>query len=391
MTAGGHIGRLAISGAIGLMVSAAVGVHALSALSTKSAPETATALFPLNGEAYEVAAFKAFTDAASRGQSLKQAAQGARELSLSALKRDPASVKSHALLALADGDAGPQEDVLTLASRLNRRDLTLQGLVLESHLAANEVDRSISSLDEILRVHPTYHSEFFPILGEALLDDRTVPTFSALLDGTSPWHEFFFTAYAVKQQPLLPNLAQLRLRRDLVDAEFDRTLIAGLIKIGEVETAAEVFAVVGGSNGTGPVTGALSWSAEFPPFDWQFTNESDFRAQESRDGARLELFARPGQGGIIAQRILPVPAAPFAIELTQTAETASRADAVRIELRCPGDSEPFFVQALGDGANTLSFESAPACEQMLLGIYARAFTGQQTLRTELGQITITGS
>lgn len=384
--------RLAISAAIGIAVSALTGLHAISAMATSTAPETAIALWPANGEAYEKLAFARFVEQAGDPANLQPAAQEVTDLALEALRRDPASAKSHALLALSNEDSERRNVIALAASQINRRDLTLQGLALEARLADGSYEPVLETLDQILRVHPPFRGEFYPLLGEALLDERTTPLFAELLDGTSLWHEGFIGTYALRRPPLLPALARLRLQRELLDDRFDRQLIAELVKAGEVESAAQVYALLNADQPTDlSGSGRLAWKADFPPFDWQFTDDGDFRAQESRDGAHLEVFARPGQGGIIAERILPVPAAPFTIRLTQKPETAARADAVRIELRCPGESAPFFAQDLGSGANTLSIENPPVCEQMQLGINARAFTGQQTLRTELGQITLAGS
>ena len=380
--------RLALSIAIGLAVSVLAGLQAVSMLATRSAPEAAIALFPANGEAYEWAAFNAFTEAASDAEQLQPAAASVRSAALETLRRAPTSAKAHALLALAEEDVSARHEDALAASRINRRDLTLQGLVLEARLANGAYGPVVETLDQILRVHPTYRREFYPALGEALRDDRTIPVFKRLLDGSSQWHEFFFRNYAIGQPDLLVNLAKLRAERDLVDRDFDRRLIAGLVKAGELDAAGELFVALAGEDRAQDLAGQLEWRADFPPFDWQFTDESDFRAQASRDGEMLELYARPGQGGVIAQRILPVPPAPFALQLTQAAENASQADAVRIELLCPGQQQPFFTQELVAGANSLTVENAPDCEQMQLAINARAYSGQPTLRSELGRIEI---
>jgi len=91
---------------------------------------------------------------------------------------------------------------------------------------------------------------------------------------------------------------------------------------------------------------------------------------------------------VIAERSLAKPEAPFSISLSQQAGRGAQAENVRIELRCADRREPFFSQSLQNGANTLRVSDTPECDQMMLGINARAFRGEPTLSGELGQITI---
>lgn len=381
-----NIPRLVVASAAALLVGGAATAQMVSELATRTAPQVAAETFPANGAAYEVAAGNGFAKSVGETRQVQPAAAQVRSLALEAYRRDPGSARALALLALAESDNARRNALALAASRTNRRDLTLQGAVLEAHIATGDFDEVVETLDQILRVHPTYRTEFFPILGEALRDESAVPVFARLLDGSSPWHVYFFTNYVLGQPELLANVALLREGRDLAGPEFDRQLVDRLVQAGEGEAAARLYLQLSG--GKRSAGNGLGWAAEFPPFDWQFTDESDFRAQVSRDGARLELFARPGKGGDIAQRVLPLPSAPFTLKLAQFAENADQAENVRVELRCPGEQQPFFVKQLANGENTLSVASAPACQQMLLVINARAFTGRPTLRTELSAITI---
>lgn len=382
--------RLALAVIIGLIVAIGAGLNTTSMIATKTAPELAVQLFPANGEAYDNLAFDRFSEAAAEDPTdLLTPAAAAREDALSALRRDPISPKALTLLSLAMDDEPSRSEAALAAGRLNRRDLALQGLVLETYLESGNYDRSIETLDAILRVHPTYDNRFFPVLGQALADQRTIPVFERILDGSSPWHERFIGNYSIRQDDLLTNLAQLRVRKPLAGREFDQSLVRKLAARGDIEAALAVFrAVEGNERNEDLSSGLLGWSGEFPPFDWRFVDEGDFRAQPSRDGERLELFARPGKGGVIAERIIPIPEAPFTVRLTQESENARQAEDVRIEMTCPGAAEPFLVAPLAQGANAIAVEASPGCPQARLAINARAFTGRATLRTELGTIEL---
>ncbi|MCK0129817.1 hypothetical protein [Erythrobacter sp. F6033] len=358
-------------------------------LATKSSPDVAFQLFSANAAAYENAAFASFSEqAALNPNDLSGAARSARSLAVEALRRDPTSAKALALLALSEPETERHKAAIA-ASQLNRRDLTLQGLTLEARLANEETSQVIETLDQILRVHPEYSREFFPVLGQALENPAAIPAFVRYLDGSSPWHEYFFTNYAVGQASLRPNLATIRLEQPIGDANFDRRLVSQLAKDGEFATAQALFDHLNSAKGDEKSgTGQVGWSSDFPPFDWNFTDESGFRAQASLDGELLEIFARPGNGGAIAERIFAMPQTPFELRLEQNETNANQAENVRIELSCPGQSEPFLTERLALGRNQIAVAEAPGCDQMRLVINARAFSGEATLRARLSQIAI---
>ena len=360
---------------------------------TRSAPETAAALFPANGDAVERQAFARFSASVGTAEGevpdLRAAALAAEPLAQEALRRDPTSAQALAILALTQQQSSDVHARALAAARINRRDLSLLGLVLEAHLAQDDFAQTIQTLDTMLRVHPTYENRFYPVLGDALADPRTLPVFARILDGSSRWHTNFYARYALGLEDLRPQLAILRLERPLADREFDRELVRRLALDGRIEEAARLVQAVGGASRQSDASGALGWAAEFPPFDWRFSDESDFRAQASRDGRKLELFARPGRGGVIADRILITPQLPFTIALAVEDLPRGERESLRLELTCPGSTEPFLAQALGQGANRIEVRGAPAgCAQFQLAINARAWSGGTTLRSRLSQITL---
>lgn len=384
------VGRLLVSVAVGLALAVVAALHALSMVATKGDPDAALKLFPLNGEARELVAFNRFTELASEPEELQSAAEAVREPALAAFRHDPSSAKALALLTLTLPAGDDRNDAALAATAVNRRDLSLQGLVLQAHLANQDYPRVVETLDQILRVHITRAREFFPLLGEALRDERTIPSFVELLDGSSPWHARFFTNYALTQDDLLRNLALMREQRELVDEEFDARLINRLARAGDMEMADRLYeTLTDGQAGPTASDQALLWTSQYPPYDWRLADARDRRAQLGTDGQTLDLFVRSGRGGVMAERLIETPAGPFAIEVEQRAGEARQSERVRIELSCLMEAEPFFSQPLADGQNTLQVTVLPACERMMIAVHARAFSGGSNLRNELGPISIT--
>ncbi|QFT76301.1 hypothetical protein [Erythrobacter sp. THAF29] len=385
--------RLGVAVLIGLALAVATALHTLSMLAQRNSPEQAVALFPANGAARELAAFREFSENVADPAQIQLAAAAVRDDALAAWRSDPTSAKALVLLSLAMTEPSARQDAALSASRINRRDLALQGAVLEAHIERDDFENVVETLDQILRVHTSRASEFFPLLGEALRDERTTPVFARLLDGSSPWHESFLSTYALGQDDLLPQLAQLRAQRDLGDEAYDRRLVDRLARTGRFAEASALYSLLRSDAGRAlpaAASGAqvIDWAADYPPFEWRFVDQPDFRAQESRDGERLELFARPGKGGIMARRIVAVPTSAFAIKVDFTAESPSDGQAVRLELSCPELEKVLLAQALEEGANTIEVRNAPGCDTVQIAIIARAFSGQPTLRSELSRISI---
>ncbi len=385
--------RLGLSLIAGLVLAAASGLHVSSAIATRTAPELAADLFFANAEARELLAFEGFTRNVSDPTSLREAAASVRELASEALRIDPTSAKALALLALAQEDTATRHSAAIAASRINRRDLTLQGLVLEAHLAANDYNASVETLDQILRVHQSYLDEFAPVLVEALREDETVPVFARLLDGSSPWHEYFYRHYALADTSLLPNLARLRARRPLADEDFDRALIRQLAQEGHGAEARALFnELTGGRETVSASKGAqgrvLGWDSRFPPFDWQFVDTGDMRGQASLEGGELEIFVRPGRGGSVAERVLEMPGEPFVLETRVAIEGMHRSEAIRAELSCERGGTAFASKDLTSGENSIRVENPPQCDQLAIAIHARAFSGGTALRARIEEIAI---
>ena len=380
--------RLIAVSAVSLVLATALAAQAVSSVSTRKAPSIAVATFPANGLAREALAFQNFTLAVAEETEPAVAASQAVDQALLAVKSDPLAPKAYALIALAQGEEGAGNDLLEAASQLNRRDLNLQSQLLQKHLAAEDYEKSINTLDQILRVHPEYGAEFFPVLTSALNEPGTVPLFAEILDGSSLWHRRFLN-FAVRRGGSLINLAALRPQISSADDLFDKQLIASLAAQGDAETAASIYQLVSPPQSQETSSGSLDWVSEYPPFDWQLVDEAGFRAQASRDGEELELFVRPGKGGLIAGRLMPVPSVPFALRIGHDIKPAHQQEDVNVQMTCTSNGQVVLDRTFEDGATVFQVPPLPAdCQFAVLAINARAWTGRSALRGSIGQIAI---
>ena len=360
-------------------------MQALSGILPRSEAARATAIFPANGMAREQLAFAEFQTAFAANQDISLAANSAQSIALNSIATDPLAPKSYAIAAMAQSDPVARRAILADARTLNRRDLALQGLVLQERLAENDYRGVIETLDQILRVHPDYSAEFFSVLLETLKSPEAIDLFPDILTGASPWHQTFLR-YSVRDPQARSSLAKIRGRIAIADEQFDRTLISGLAEQGELDAALALYAQIPRSSSN---AAWQSWRADYPPFDWELAGESDFRSQPSRDGQELELFVRPGQGGVIARRVLPIAVTPFQVSIGLNSAGSSGSDSIRVQLRCDLNGAVFFEEGLSPGENTFTISDTPtACSSLTIEIEARALRGEPTLRAELAHVKI---
>lgn len=382
--------RLIIVSSLGFGLALGLGVQALSSVSTRTAAELAVSLFPANGFAQEQLAFERFTQGVSQPEDVQEAAVRASQMALDAVRSEPLTPKAHAILALAATTPSARQAVLAAAAQLNRRDISLQGLVLQENLAAENYPRTIDTLDQILRVHPEYSREFFPVLLTALVEEETRPLFADMLDNSSPWHAHFLN-FAVGRREALPNLALLRPEIEVESETFDRQLIAGLASLGDVAGAEALYQNVAAIDAGLRSQGALDWRSDYPPFDWRLVDEPGFRAQQSQNGEELEISVRPGKGGVIAARLISAPEAPFTIRIGHRIAPADQLRDVRLQLICSGTTIPFFDERFSRQDDGFRVESLPAgCEYVVIAINARAWSGRSALSGSIEKIKIAG-
>jgi hypothetical protein len=403
--------RLAVCSAIGLGLAAVTGAHALSSISTRTAPQLAISVFGSNGAAHERLAYSQFlaaakAEAGGAGESetdkgtdvpsvrvsnslaiatLPTLAKAQRSHVLAAIRYEPLSPRAHALAIMAETSSRKKGDWIAAASSLNRRDVILQGLALEHHAARGDYPAAIATIDQMLRVKPERSDTIFPLLTSALTFDDTVPVFARLLADPLPWRDAFLM-HAAQDGKVRDNLARLRSQIDFDNENFDRSLIAGLVAQGEIPTAADLYSKLVSSSKSGS---SHEWRADYPPFDWTFADDAAFRAQPSSDPSKLEFSIRPGRGGTVATRIVETPSTPFAIRLQNDISPAGQVEDVKLELRCASGSAPFFTQSFVPGNARFEVLGVPAnCQYLKITINARAWSGLPALRGTISQMQI---
>lgn len=372
------------------VIALAVGLALQSAgiALTRKAPQTAVALFPLNGLAEEYLASTVFTSSLSDSGEPRAAARSAEGWALSSYRHEPLTPKSHAFLALAQEENDAWRKIVGISSKLDRREPLLQALVLQEHVETENYGGVVESLDGILRVKPSRAAELFPVLLNVFLQDEAVEELAKILDGSSPWHQQF-VRFAARQPSALPNLIKLRRRVSFDDEKLDQALIRGLAKEGDLRSAYDLYAWLSNSRARKKAKDTLNWVTAFPPFDWSFTDTGEFRAQPSLDSDGLEFYVRSGNGGIFARRIIETPSAPFSIAVKNEITPANLAKDVKLTLTCAKQKETFSETVFRKGELYHLVNAVPRdCPFIEIALTARAWSGQSALRGTISPLII---
>ncbi|WP_217272098.1 hypothetical protein [Sphingopyxis sp. BSNA05] len=271
------------------MLSGVVAMQAVTNVLAKDQPVLAAGAFPLNGYALERVALDRLNS---------PAAGSLAPLAERIVAKEPLSPVAWTILALSQQDAGKKARILLAAGELNRRTLMLQSNLLLLYASRDDFANSIAVLNQILTVSPEQQETMFPILIQALKDQRSVPEFAGALSNKPGWADPFLKA-AAEDRDALANLTRLRMSlfgRLAIEPDTDKTIIAALVRAGDLDSAAMLYRKISGSSSGGPAASVqrqqkLDWSTDMPPFDWRLNDGAGERAQIVDDPERLEFLS----------------------------------------------------------------------------------------------------
>jgi hypothetical protein len=243
----------------------------------------------------------------------------------------------------------------------------------------------IAVIDQILRVNPERGTEFFPVLTTALRQKATVPAFRELLMRPLPWKDAFLMQ-AVQNPVAARNLFIIRQSVAIGTPDFNRSLVATLVSNGDIVTAESLYLQLMGQRAPGQ--GPTVWSSDLPPFDWTFADEAGMRAQPDREGRNLEFSVDPGEGGVLASRLLSRPRTPFIVQAKPNLAAGSAAKDLKIKLFCLGNADPFLEVSFADSLDAFVVPEAPKCDYITLAVSGRAWSGSAPLNGSFSRMTI---
>jgi len=369
-----------------VLLSSGLAMQAFTNVLANDQPALAASVSPLNGFALERVALDRLNS---------QADGSLAPLAERILAKEPLSPVAWTILALAQQDDAKKDRILLAASELNRRTLMLQSNLLLLYAARDDFGNSIAVLNQILTVSPEQQETMFPILIQALKDDRSIAEFAQAMSNEPGWSDKFLKA-ASGDREALANLTRLRMSLFdtlVVDPDTDKAIVGALVKAGQLDSAAALYRKIAEPSSDGLAGSAkrqqrLDWSTEMPPFDWQLNDGAGERAQIVDEPERLEFFVRRGKAGILAERIVSVPPS-FTLKIEHDVSPVEQLEDVRIALQCENTKTKFFDQPLTKTPSTYSVGPLPPeCEAVRLSLLARAWSDKENLSGQIYSIEL---
>lgn len=370
-----------------ILLGSILAMQAFTNVIENDQPALAASVSPLNGFALQQVALNR----------LKNQEDGPlTPLVKKVLAKEPLSPAAWTMLALAQEDGAKKDVILLAASKLNRRTLLLQSNLLLLYASRDDFFNSIGVLNQILSVYPEQKGTMFPILIQALKDERSIPEFVQALSKSPSWSDSFLTA-ASADSDALPNLTQVRMGlfdKVTVERDTDKAIIGGLIKAGRIEPAAALYRRIsepsdGGTFGSAGKFQKVDWNTNMPPFDWQLKDDPGARAQVGGKPERLDFFVKSGKADTIAERLIVSPRAPFVLKIVHDMIPLAQLNDVEIRVQCAKRKETLIELPFLESPSSYSVANIPEnCGMINISIFARAWSDKPDLKGEIRSIAI---
>ena len=234
-------------------------------------------------------------------------------------------------------------------------------------------------------MHPETSADFFPLLAGALVDDQALPIFQRILASKPPWQDRFLVTASANPEAVV-NVAKLRREVIVENENLDSALIARLADAEEFGAAQQHYEFL---EKRFPRDISMALRSQYPPLDWKFSDTREKRSQLSRDGNAIEIFVRPGAGGVIMDRIVAVKDGQVDVSIAYDFGQSAQIANIRLQANCPGSSSLLIVQSFEEAKGTMRLQvPASECDFMRLALYARVPSGRPALRGSISNFTV---
>lgn len=370
-----------------IILGSVLAMQAFTNVLENDQPALAASVSPLNGFALQRVALNRMKN--QEGGSLTP-------LVKKVLAKEPLSPAAWTILALAQQDGAKKDAILLAASKLNRRTLLLQSNLLLLYASRDDFFNSIAVLNQILSVYPEQKGTMFPILIQALKDERSIPEFVQALSKSPSWSDSFLRA-ASADSDTFPNLTQVRMGlfdKVAVERDTDKAIIGALVKAGRIETAAALYRRISepsarGTPGSARKFQKIDWRTTMPPFDWQLKDDPGTRAQVGKKPERLDFFVKSGKADTIAERLIVSPRAPFVLKIAHDMIPLAQLNDVEIRVQCAKSKEMLIKLPFLESPSSYSVANIPEnCGIINISMFARAWSDKPDLKGEIRSIAI---
>lgn len=285
------------------------------------------------------------------------------------------------------------------SEQLSRRDFPTQLWLIEYAVARDDVAGALRQFDVALRTSNLAPQLLFPVLREAISDERLLPPIARILASNPAWRPRFLRD-AIDNSSSFDGLAGLALALRQVGSpldddqrqQLDNRLIAGrafaqLKRVNRLPTNGQFVLDPGFERDRVPYR--FGWY--LPSGDGPFVERV---AAASGKGNRLQFTDSDGGGGLVAQQVLTLPPGSYRIRFDAAMEMDSLGSRPIWGVNC-GDRNGAAVATIpitvprGGGSQAATFTVPAAnCTGQLLTLVARPNGSEQRATGWVDNVTI---
>lgn len=310
---------------------------ALASVIKNDDPARAHALAPWDGRVTAQLALKTVLDLQGKGAPFDES------LAQRALRQDAtaaAAVTALGLRAEEKKNTPQARQLFAYGQQLTRRDLLAQLWEIEDSVARGDISATLHHYDIALRISKQASEMLFPILVEAMGDDRIRSRLITTLTSEPPWAGLFIEYAAANGRN--PNATaslfrDIELRKPIISNVAKELLIARLSAKGSVEEAWQYYASFRANARRDASRDPTFAAALTNPtvFDWQSVAADGLSASIDRNS--LDVSASASVGGILVRQVQVLP--PGSYRLTGHS----------VDIDQPDTALPYWVMTCQDG------------------------------------------
>lgn len=355
--------RWAFRGALAALTLFCAGLSLADTLANvigRGSPSLAYQVSPWDGRAAGSLAEQTFAMSPT-GQPDSEATRLAR----GAVGADATAVSALNVLALQAqlrGDATASRAMFSQSLSLSRRELQQRIWAIEEAVNRGDIQTALRNHDLALRTSRRAPDLLFPVLANAIMEPRVRPALLELVASEPPWADeliYHMAASGAEARATLLFIQQVS-SRGVQIGELSRTaLINRLVSSNNLPEAWAYYASFrDDSRRAGLRDGDFEAVTDMPTaFDWQLANSDGVAASvQTLDGRTiLEYVVLPGNGGVIVQQALYLPAGTYRLEGEAKSDNSSNTASAAWELTCIDGPSLGRILLAPDGAEWFRF------------------------------------
>lgn len=270
-----------------------------------------------------------------------EALDTARSLSLRALRSTPGNVTALRTLGIVEARTRPRRsgDLVRLAASFAKRDTAAQLWLVNYYARIGDDDRALDSLGAALRTSPSVRPLLFPALLQSVAQTSLHPQLAELLTTGSEWPAEFWN-YLKDSSTVPAHIGGLVASVGSRGGELPKTALQTIAeRLAQDGRIAEALTLVSAIDPTADIRKAFVGLQDFSakglpaPFGWDLASTGRLFG-EPGGGGELRTDVRTGSQGVIARRLVALPAAGATLTAKLAIEGGTVEDAPSIVVRC---------------------------------------------------------